>query len=234
MFNLPDKYKVNKKIPIKDFISKTLKPDERKMIKDIVKSVVLSYQIMGEDIPSVIDDETNCQVIQFYTFEIADIKKANKISAIYQELIKPFCIIKFVDSKNEAYSLAIKRLNKNDSTQIVVEESLLSQIYPILAIKKAFERNLDFTTIKNTTNKYNFYYEIFLKAYIITNNKIYSNVKRFLNMPIWYDIIKVKELYELLSNLELKKEQVKRSISNSEKMRLNQEIRLLIDRLNKI
>lgn len=31
---------------------------------------------MGEDIPSLVNDEYNFQVIQFYDFELTDIKKA--------------------------------------------------------------------------------------------------------------------------------------------------------------
>lgn len=66
MLSLPDKYKIGKKLPIKDFIPKEIKPDVRKKIRDSVKSVILSYQIMGEDIPSLVNEEYNYQVIQFY------------------------------------------------------------------------------------------------------------------------------------------------------------------------
>ena len=36
MFNLPEKYKVGKKIPMKDLIPKELKPDVKKKIKEII------------------------------------------------------------------------------------------------------------------------------------------------------------------------------------------------------
>ena len=56
MMNIPEKYILNKKIPIKEFIPMILSSNIRKNIKDNVKKVVLTYQIYGEEIPSLIND----------------------------------------------------------------------------------------------------------------------------------------------------------------------------------
>ena len=53
MFDIPDTYRVDVKVALKDFIPKDLKPNDKKRIKDAVKSVRLDYQIAGEEIPSV-------------------------------------------------------------------------------------------------------------------------------------------------------------------------------------
>ena len=53
MFNLPEYYRTDVKLALKDFIPKDLKPDDKKRIKDAVKEVRLMYQIAGEEIPSV-------------------------------------------------------------------------------------------------------------------------------------------------------------------------------------
>ena len=58
MFDLPDTYRVDVKVALKDFIPKDLKPNDKKRIKDAVKSVRLDYQIAGEEIPSQIE---NCK-----------------------------------------------------------------------------------------------------------------------------------------------------------------------------
>lgn len=65
MFDLPDTYRVDVRVALKDFIPKDLKPNDKKRIKDAVKSVRLDYQITGEEIPSVNNEEYRCQVIQF-------------------------------------------------------------------------------------------------------------------------------------------------------------------------
>ena len=89
MFDLPDTYRIDVKVALKDFIPKDLKPNDKKRIKDTVKSVRLDYQIAGEEIPSVNNEEYRCQVIQFYDIEVANIKDANFLASTYQNLIKP-------------------------------------------------------------------------------------------------------------------------------------------------
>ena len=237
MFNLPEKYKVGKKIPMKDFIPKEFKPDVKKKIKESVKSVTLSYQIVGEDIPSLVNDDYNFQVIQFYDFELADIKKAAFIANLYQEIIKSPCVLRLHDNSNEAYSFALKRLNQNDSTQIVVTDKVVTALYPTAlpsSDKSTLLRELAYGNIKNHDNKGSFYFEIYLRAYILTNDKVYAGAKSFLSKPIWYSMSKLKEVYALLSAVASDKEKVQKAVSNSEKMKLNQEIRQVICELDKI
>ena len=237
MFNLPEKYKVGKKLPMKDFIPKELKPDVRKKIRDNVKSVILSYQIMGEDIPSLVNEEYNCQVIQYYDIELADVKKAAFFANLYQETIKPVCILRFHDNSNEVYSFALKRLNQNDRTQIVVTDKVLTVPYPSVlpsSDKNNLLRELAYDNIKNKDNKVTFYFEMYLRAYILTNDKVYAKAKTFLSKPIWYSMSKQKEIYTLLCAVASNKMKVQNSISNSEKMKLNQEIRQAISQLDKV
>lgn len=237
MFNLPEKYKVNKRIPMKDLIPKEFKPHVKKKIKETLKCVALSYQIMGEDIPSLVNDEYNFQVIQFYDFELADIKRAAFIANLYQEIIKSPCVLRLHDAASEAYSFALKRLNQNDNTQIVVTDKVLTTIYPAVlpsSAQNALLRELAFDNIKNHDNKGTFYFEIFLRAYILTNDKVYAGAKSLLSKPIWYSMSKLREAYSLLRNLAVNKDKVLKAATNGEKMKLNQEIRQTISELDKI
>ena len=92
MFNLPDRYKTDVKVALKDFIPKDLKPNDKKRIKDAVKEVRLVYQIAGEEIPSVVDANYRCQAIQFFDIEVVDIKDAQFLASTYQNIIKPYCL----------------------------------------------------------------------------------------------------------------------------------------------
>jgi hypothetical protein len=235
MFNLPEKYKVGKKIPMKDLIPKELKPDVKKKIKENVKGVTLSYQIMGEDIPSLVNDEYNFQVIQFYDFELTDIKKAAFIANLYQEIIKSACVLRLYDASNETYSYALKRLNQNDDTQIVVTDRVITGIYHIAlpsSEKKTLLRDLAYENIKNHDNKGSFYFETFLRAYILSNSKVYAGSMSLMSNSLWYSYNKARNVYSLLSNLSSTKDKAQKSISNSEKMKLNQEIREIISELD--
>ena len=71
---MPKRYEVNQEIKLKNLILKEFKPDEKKKIKEYVKSVILKYVINDEEIPSVEDERYIFKVIQYFEFEISDIK----------------------------------------------------------------------------------------------------------------------------------------------------------------
>lgn len=45
--NIPDEYKVDGKIPIKEFIPKFLKPEQKRRIRNSIRSVIITHQIAG-------------------------------------------------------------------------------------------------------------------------------------------------------------------------------------------
>lgn len=237
MLNLDEKYKVGKKFPMKDFISKDLKPAVREKIKEYVKSCVLAYQIVGDEIPSVITDEYNVQVVQFYDFELDDIKHAKYIANIYQTEIKALCVIRFFDCNKEIYSFALKRLNQNDTTKVVVTDSILTSEYTInlpSSKRKEFVSYVGIDNIVNKQNKVLLYREMYVKTYILTN-KVFANAKDFLNKKeIWYSENKVNEIYSKLIELEQLKNKVAKASNNAEKIAINNEIAEVISTLKEI
>lgn len=235
MFNIPERYKVDVKLALKDFIPKDLKPADKKRIRDSIKEVRLQYQIAGEEIPSVVDETYRCQVIQFYEMEVKDIKDAAFIATTYQELIKPFCVIHLFDSKEELISFAVKRLNQTDCSQVVLEEKFLTEKYNKNSCdtrKSKLINLLDFDVIKNKTNKVNLYTEWLYKAYIFCNNKFYVHSGDLLKSDLWYATEHAKEMFRIYSELVNKKKLVQSLKSNSEKMEVNKEIRQLLQTLD--
>lgn len=237
MLQLNDKYKIGKKIPIKDFIPREIKPADRKKIKDNVKKCTLTYQISGEEIPSVINSEYNVQAIQFYDFEVEDMKKVAFIANIYQSLIKSPCVLRFFDSTKETYSFALKRLNQNDNSQIVVSDNLLSQEFLISlpsTDKRLFNTYINFENIISKQNKVTFYLEMYVKAYILTKDKVYLGAKDVLdNKEFWYSKNKVRGFYENLRKLELLKLSLFKASSNADKVKINKEIVTLVTYLGR-
>ena len=235
MFNLPEYYKTDVKLALKDFIPKDLKPDDKKHIKDAVKEVRLMYQIAGEEIPSVINDEYRCQAIQFYDMELQSIKDAAYMASMYQNLIKSLCVIRMHDSQDELYSLAVKRLNQTDENQIVIESSLLTEKYPVGLPdvgRNRLLKYLDYMQIKNKTNKVNLYKEWYYKTYMLMNEKAYANTEIILNGNSWYDGNRMELLYAYYKKLVDIRGMLKKAVSNAERMNLNKEIKKAIQTLD--
>ncbi|NCC80800.1 MAG: DUF4391 family protein [Clostridia bacterium] len=237
MFGIDQKYSINKKIPIKDFIPKDSKPQDKRKIKEIIKKVVLSWQLTGEELPSVVDEIYNYQIIQIFDFEVTEIKKAGYISTMYQEIIKAPCILRIHDSSHEVYSFALKRLNKNDSTQVVVTDFLLTDPFSIDlpdVTRDTLMKAITYSAVRNKQNKVTYYLEIFVKAYLLKNSKLYSKLESFLEKPIWYDESKVLHLYQLVKELASQKEKLIKSVTTAEKMKINQLISQSIKEIDTI
>lgn len=236
MINIPERYEVNQEIKLKNLILKEFKPDEKKKIKEYIKSVTLKYMINDEEIPSVEDEKYNFKVIQYFEFEISDIKKAGFLANLYQEAIKSPCVLRFYDNSKEVYSLALKRLNQNDRNEIVVTDTIMTEIFDLSissSIKREVEGALDYYKILNWTNKVNFYLEIFIRSYILKNQKYYQKSRNILESLIWYDRNKMNDIFEKFKNLVIYKEKIKLAIKNSEKIEINKKIREIILELDK-
>lgn len=235
MFNIPEHYKTDVKLALKDFIPKDLKPDDKKRIKDTVKEVRLMYQITGEEIPSVINNEYRCEVIQFYDMELQSIKAASYLASVYQNLIKPLCIFHMYDSQYELYSFAVKRLNQTDDNQIVIEDSILTENYPVGLPDDGRNRlleYLDYMQIKNKTNKINLYKEWYYRTYMIMNESAYSNTELILDGNGWYDSEHMELLYTYYKKLVDTRGMLKKAITGAEKMNLNKEIKKVIQSID--
>lgn len=237
MFNIPEHYKIDVKLDLKDFIPKDLKPEDKKRIKDAVKEVRLMYQIAGEEIPSVINDEYRCEVIQFYEMELQSIKVAPYLASVYQNLIKPLCVFHMHDSQHELYSFAMKRLNQTDENQIVVEHSVLTESYPVGLPDDGRNRllkYLGYMQIKNKTNKINLYKEWYYRTYMIMNESAYSSTELILDGNGWYDSKYMELLYTYYKKLVDARGMLKKAITGVEKMNLNKEIKEVIRSMDDI
>ena len=235
MFDIPDTYRVDVKVALKDFIPKDLKPNDKKRIKDAVKSVRLDYQIAGEEIPSVNNEEYRCQVIQFYDIEVANIKDANFLASTYQNLIKPLCVIHMHDTKDEVYSMAVKRLSQTDDMQIVLEQTLLTDKY-MLGIpdsnRDRFMAYMNYSTVKNKINKVQLYKEWFYKAYMVVNEKAYIHTDKLLDGNTWYDSDRTARICQKYVELVTSRGKLKKAVTNAERMKINKKIKIEIQALD--
>lgn len=228
MFNIPERFKVELDVKLKDFIPKELNQNDKRRIKDVIKSVKMTYQIAGEEIPSLVNDDYRCQVIQFYEIELENVKDANFIANTYQSLIKPLCVIRLYDSKDEVFSFADKRLSQTEDNQIVVEDIYLSQRYPYglpgEGIGKFFE-HLSFDKIKNNTDKLAFYREWMYKIYLLEHKTAFADAEQLLNNDFWYSASQATNIYQKYIELVRAREAATKVQTNAEKIKINKEVK---------
>lgn len=228
MFDIPEKYKVGLEIAMKDFIPKDIKPNDKQRIMKAVKRAELTYQIQGEEIPSVVNDDYNCTVIQFYEIELTSIKEAVFVANIYQQMIKNLCVLRLYDVAKEKFSFGLKRLSKIEENKVVLEDSFISNEFLLMLPdkkKKMFLKYTSYNNILNKTTKISFYQELFTKEKIILNYELIPEIELMLEKPIWYDFKKMCNLNIRIGTIvELIDKKKKENIS-AEQMLINQEIK---------
>ncbi len=228
MFNIPERFKVELDVKLKDFIPKELNQNDKRRIKDVIKSVKMTYQIVGEEIPSLVNDDYRCQVIQFYEIELENVKDANFIANTYQSLIKPLCVMRLYDSKDEVFSFADKRLSQTEENQIVVEDIYLSQKYPHGLPSEGISQYFDylsFDKLKNKTDKLSFYREWMYKLYLLEHKGAFNEVESILKSDVWFSSNRAYSLYKSYMELVTARDIAAKAQTNSEKIKANKDIR---------
>ena len=170
----------------------------------------LMWQIAGEEVPSLIDENYNCSVIMGLDITLKSIKDSAFFAELVQRLVKAPCIVRFHDHAEEVYSFAHKRLNYADATQVVivdrVETPPLSLAFPGKTAEK-LKKRLAFGALLNKTDKLSLYLEAAVKAFIISNPKLYNGIEKLLDKKLWYNREDMFVLFgRLLELLRLKTE----------------------------
>lgn len=236
MFGLDDKYKLNKKIDIKTFIKKEFNTSDKKRLKESLKNVTLVYQLVGEDIPSIINEEYNCQAILFFDIEINNIKNTSFVGGIIQGEIKSLCIMKIHDKNTQRYYFAEKRLNLQDNNNVIIENIVITKESSIFFFDDWVERleeYLKFSNIILKENKLFFYREMMTKAFIISELNFDLEGNKLLESNLWYNSRKVKEVLINLKEIEKLKLQLKKIKDVKEKVSVNKEIKNLNEKIMK-
>lgn len=234
MFSLPEKYKKDTRIAVKPFLSPALSANEKKRFRDAVDEIRITYQIEGYDIPNLVNDEYNCQVIAFLDVRLAELKAASFAGRVIQNAVKTLCVLRLFDDTDECWCFADKRLNKLNSGEIVVESVFLTDKMPLNFdndIKTLFKLYMDFGSILNRTNKYACYMEMLTKAFIIFNGALYSDCVKLLDSKLWYSEQSIMMCCSLLSELKALKISALKLNSIAEKGKANRQMKEIITKL---
>lgn len=236
MLGLPAEYAVHKPFQINTFMTTDLTPKEKKRFKEAVTSIKLEYQIIGEAVPSLINEQYDCQAILYFNIGLNTLKDASFVSQIIQKLVKSLCVVKFSDPKEQfVYSLAHKRLNQQDKTQNVIEDAILTIQMSSLHMDVAeslMAEYVDYHKLRNKSNKLSMYLEMLVKTYIISHLYAWSGSRQLLHSNAWYnikDMLVILEKYKYL--VELCKDK-KKAITISEQAKINSELKITYNYLN--
>jgi hypothetical protein len=226
-FALPSAWLIHKPIPVNQFFTSGMDKQKKKKLRQSIKSIQLMGQIAGEEIPSLINEDINCQVILFLSVTVNDRKDMPSVGTLLQESIKPFSVIMMEDIKgNTSFCFALKRLHRQDKEQILLEHGFFWE-------SSELKPNLPFLYehIHQRTNKYLFYLELYTRHFILARENSWSGLKTMQETHLFSSADHMVKLIQLVDQIYGIIQQVKAVDELSEKTKLNKTYKEIIQAL---
>ncbi len=127
--NIPKVCKKSRAIHKKDILNNfSLSSSDKKILSSSVESIRLEYVLNKNtiNINPFIDEDRKYLEINFIKIKISNIDKLKQISNIIQNIPKPLVLF-FMYENSICINISPKRINKNDSTKLVVEDTYFTK-----------------------------------------------------------------------------------------------------------
>ena len=231
--NFPINTVVNRKLDKKEFLENfSLNINDRKLLSQAIDRITLE-NILNQDtinISPFVDENKDYSEIAIIKVKISNKEKLKSINNIIQQI--PYSLIVFYAFQNEiCLSLSPKRINKADSSKLVVEEVHFSKwidFSNLTNIDKSFLQSLNINN-HPFTNLLAFY-ESFMDKLISYNASIYSGT-----LTVSKD---TKMILENIQKTEAQiielKNKIKKETNFNEKVNMNMELKKLNDKLKSL
>lgn len=231
--NFPINTVVNRKLDKKEFLENfSLNINDRKLLSQAIDRITLE-NILNQDtinISPFVDENKDYGEIAIIKVKISNKDKLKSINNIIQQI--PYSLIVFYIYENEiCLCLSIKRINKADSSKLVVEEVHFSKWIDFSNLTNIDKTFLQSLSINNHpfTNLLAFY-ESFIDKLISYNASIYSGT-----LTVSKD---TKQILENIQKTEAQiidiKNKIKKETNFNDKVNMNLELKKLNDKLKSL
>ena len=231
--NIPLACKINRKLFKKQFIENfSLNTNEKKIISEDVENITLEYLLNKDkiNIAPFSDEENDYSEIAFIRVELLSTKRLKKLSNIIQNIPYPLIVV-FADENKICINISPKRINKNDSSKLVVEESYFTQWIDLDNSSKIEQEFLESLEIKHHpfTNFFEFY-NSYLNKLLAFNASLYSG-----NLVQSADTKELlSEIQEIETGISETVSKIKKETDIRAKVNLNIELKKLNEKLENL
>jgi len=231
--NIPASCKINRKLFKKQFIENfSLNATEKKIISEDVENITLEYLLNKDNIniAPFNDVDNDYSEIAFIRVELLSTKRLKKLSNIIQYIPYPLIVV-YADENNTCINISPKRINKNDSSKLVVEESYFTEWIDLddsTEIEQAFLKSMDIK--KHPFTNFFELYNSYLNKLIAFNASHYSG-----NLKQSEDTRELlRQIQEVESNINDIISKIKKETDIRDKVNMNIELKKLNDKLSKL
>jgi len=231
--SLPKSCHINRKLYKKQFIENfSLNIHERKVLSEYVQSITLKYLLNKNtiNIPPFVDGEIDYSEIAFIDVSIASQEKLKIISRIIQYIPYSLFIV-FTCKETSCIGLSKKRINKQDTAKLIVEEEYFSEWINISNPSPIEQEFLESLSVKHHpfTDLYAFY-KSYLDKLLALNASKYSG-SLHVNKTTEASLKEIQALHIKINEF---KNRLKKETNFNDKVNLNIELKKLNDKLDKL
>jgi hypothetical protein len=231
--HIPNSCKVDRKLFKKQFIENfSLNVSEKKVISEDVDNITLEY-ILNKDKINIApfgDEDNDYSEIAFIRVELLSNTRLKKLSNIIQYIPYPLIVV-YADENNICINISPKRINKNDSSKLVVEDNYFTEWIDLDNSTEIEQEFLESLEIKNHpfTNFFEFYTS-YLNKLIAFNASRYSGSLK-LNVDTRGLL---REIQEVESHIDDIISKIKKETDIRDKVNLNIKLKKLNDKLENL
>lgn len=175
--SIPLSCKIGRKLFKKQFTENfSLNATEKKIISEDIDNITLEYLLNKDkiNIAPFNDEENDYSELAFIRVELLNINRLKKLANIIQYIPYPLIVV-YADKNRICINISSKRINKNDSSKLVVEESYFTQWIDLDNSNKLEEDFLESLEIKNHPfTNFLAFYNSYLDKLIAFNASQYS------------------------------------------------------------
>jgi len=228
--SIPQSCFVGKKLDKKEFIENfSLNANDKKILSKDIDRITLEYLLNQNtiNISPFTDEEKDFSEIAFIKAKISNPDKLKSINNIIQQI--PYPLIVFYIYENQlAISICPKRINKSDSSKLVVVEEYFSKWLDFNSLSEVEKKFLNSLNInKHPFTDFLSFYESIIDTIIAFKLAKYTG-----NINISKDTKKLlKEIQSLEINITEIKNKIKKETSFSEKVSMNINLKEINDKL---
>ncbi|WP_048062079.1 DUF4391 domain-containing protein [Methanocorpusculum labreanum] len=236
MLGIPDECSVERNLDVKRLPLSEVKPGERNRFRDVVRELKVSAVLTDKVLPAYTTERCIVQAVQVFEVRVNSLRSAPFVCGVLQKMTKTLCIIFVRDDHQEQFSFALKRLNLQYASEVVVTDQFLS-VPRVSGVSgngmRLMEMYAGWGVVVNMTSLYSWYLELMVKCFVITHRKVWSGMEGLLSSKVWYNSDDVLSMFSDLKRLVGLSEERGRSLSMGESVRLNGELREVYERLER-
>lgn len=236
-FLVPADCLVEREVDVRRLPLESLKPAERRRFRACVEELRVVAVLNDAVLPRYEEDEYLVQAVQVFSVRLDSLRSAAFVCGILQRVTKTLSVVVAGNGREEVFSFALKRLNRQNAKEIVVTDEFLTDNWicgGFSSEQQLMEEICGWGHVVNATSLFSWYVEVMVRCFIVANRDVWSGMGELLSRKVWYNTKEVLAMFDLLQELVTVTEERRRVVTVGEAAMLNGELKRMYAEIEEV